>query len=285
MPLIPGISPVGLIKPPMWAVSAALASPEWKWFWDGSAEFLTACWEGNGQARDLISGEVATRTEGSSGPGLGESVWEGSKRGLARRHQGQSGTNNFDGIAEKFTNLTSIASPGTGGFTVVTVLIPLGTNATANTLIAKGNAPSAAQIVLMRNTTSTNDEKVRFQIRDGAGNDDLESTGAEFSPGVPALVIGRRGSKDATELFFNGRSVDSGFSTRNVDNSEPLALGQFSNNATYANQQLLWAGYWGKTWTDEQVAQLARDPFGPFRMALDTFSPPPAPPVLPPVAW
>ncbi len=276
--LIPGISPVGLIKPPMWAISRRNVAPEWQWFWE-KPTFLTALWEGAGPARDLVTGEVATRTEGAGGPGLGEAVWEPSTRGLARRYQGRSTSATDEGIGDKFTTL-----PPSGfetdelPWTIACYVTLFGTNSGANFIFGTGGNSGAGALSFQHNSNFTSDGKLAWFYATSFGIQ--IATGVDFVvPGTPYVLVAthRAGAPPAglVEFYINGVLIG----TENVaedfgDEFDLIGLGQSGEDGNYSNQQLHWAGLWRKTWGRAQVQQLSKDPFGPFRIPLDARGPP-----------
>lgn len=264
---------VSLIKPPMWGLSPGLVSPEWHWVFS-SVDLATPMW-GPGTLFQDFGNNRLNFDHGGTDP----AVWNATTRGLAAQFD-----NPESNTAEDFYDASPTFVPNySGGAVTALALVDVNwstnSNRYAHALASGQTFGSSTNLAFgIRDSTTANARMVfLFTRSSGAALSGAQSIRADLlvGEGTPSVICGRWTTGSAAELFINGVGIanETSFGTTiHGDGSVNLRVGSgTSMSSSSAGFRTGWhihgAYLFPYALADNQIIQLSRDFFGPFRMA------------------
>lgn len=246
-------------KPPRWAVQGAFASPEWRWAWRG---LVFAVLPGGAWTEELI------------GKGQGALATSGSWGGITPRGTALESTSTSNGGATWPWN-DRIASI-TKDFTIIVLAEPDGLVDWTHLLtIAWDTGWSAPfQSISLLQWAGTSDAYLAYADTGGTGRSARGATGfLQASDGLTLYGGTRKGS--VATFYRDGRQhgATASFPVNNpvgFNTEQDPAVMRRSNSSDgeAMDGRCVLALLYNRALTASEMAALARDPFGPFRMPL-----------------
>jgi len=248
----------------------ALVAPEWGWFWD-SAVWVVPFWEIGGQPRDLKRNTFPILTSHKVVGGRQPTLWSSGSLGAA-------------GEADEITDHWLFLD---GAEASAAIDYPL-SNTTMAVIVEKTDGTDRNSGTFGANAAAmVGTERCSINLPWGDGNYYWDFGG--FSSGTTRLIIsspsttgirrvvmraGARGMavwQDGVELGSHA-TANPGRTGLNADQTPALNHGADTDDGDLA-KYYFW-GCFNSEWTDAQILQWSRDPFGPFRtQSLPLFLP------------
>lgn len=241
-----------MAKPSSWSANQAGVDPAWQWAWDDLVAALPL-WEGSGTTVHEYIGNTDSTLQGGA-------AWETMTDG--------DGAVRFTATGE-YVNVPIGVSPTT--FTIIAVVEIVGTNLADETNIVTmsndgGNSPSEYSGGLFIQTTGA----LRAYGYDGtqrfANGSTVLSTGTTYVLGITWNEAG--GLKGWVDGVNDGTvaTVDAHYTS--WSSGPVLHLGGATSDTTSApNHRIAAVSMWDVRLTDEQIEDIAADPWGMYTQA------------------
>ncbi len=235
-------------KPARWALTRGLVASGWEFVFDRNIMFVPF-WEGQGNPRDLYDGEPLTP--------VGTATWG---RGIA----------GFGILTPAHDDAWQVSRDIFGGLGTFTIVVAVDKQGTAHNFDSPFGGWSSPDFHLLWRTENSVPSGIRVIANLSGGWADFTSATDLINDGLVILAIRFDGT--TLNLFQNGiKDANSDTSSGTM----PSVPASFFGDSGAGSSQNNWSGilYYGLAcsyaWTDAQIAKLARDPFGPFRMVDD----------------
>ncbi len=269
---------MSLIKPALWGFDRELTSPEWSWFWEPSNISSGIIWEGGGDPYDYADRAFTTLK--------GSAPWSVGTPGKMLNLQATAHTQ------KQTIELTNLGSTVLDGLTEFTYAIYFtytgdGTDTNEDSLGLQWSSlqsidDSNATRILTRYQGSTN--QMDFSTGTSGGNFDLivdlDNVGVPLEGGGPQAWVFRYGGENNKSIWQEGIQIgensNAGALKSISHNVVPEAFG--GHNVTGVSggsiqdgpqvEAYIWT-FHTRAWSDVDIVQWSRDPFGPFEMFDD----------------
>lgn len=255
---------VSLMKPSMWAITPGLVPLEWQWFWGPNLQIATVFWAGQGVPVNYVANPVADATiAGSKAWGqVGTSQsWGAGTRGTVFTF---SGTNTDRIEAKRWAEVG-----GTGELSGVALLRRKDSSSNNRLFNNRGDATAGEEGWGWNIIAATDTQRfTEFGVSDLDGTKVITDTDWH--------VWGFSYRSNDTCRFFTDGVFDSASAAGTIvapiltDGNFLLgAIQSISGNPLSVEHNEDWgiACLFNTFLTDAQHVVIARDPFGPFRMA------------------
>ncbi len=248
-------------KPASWNLNSALVDPEWEWFYRRGIEGIKIfhpTWEGGGAPRDVIGQNHGTL--GNTPP-----AWKGGRAGL---------TLEYDDSVDQENNWYTVADGSDLTF-------PAGNWTLAWYMSIPDSSGVAFQYFHSWGGAGVNPSINVFEIESTGVFKAILNSGADLSPITSSiapfsgykLIVLRKFAANEARFYIDGvqnhASYDGQNSLGEVNRSDALNIGRRSDASTtrYFGGDLSWWAKWDRDIGEAAIAQLAANPFGPFRMS------------------
>ena len=237
-----------LKKPRKWNVNPGLVAPEWRWFFRGLV-VVYPMWEGVGDTF------FSTNNDHSATFSAGTPVWSHSS-GLEIDFSGASAA-----AQSTDSSLTQFASATQVGWTIycrATSYI-----LTGGSTAMRGPTGATGHILYPFDTLSGNGFRVH-----AAGTNVVNENGAALADGKNHLFTYSQFTSTDHRGFVDGVQVDSSSTSASfLSDADRLNIGAWRGDGNQSfHGQISYVALHNRPLTLREHAQLARDPFGPFRM-------------------
>lgn len=248
-------------KPAFWALTPGLVDPIWNWFWGPTLSSAGIIWAGGGNPYDFVSKKFTTL--------ISAAEWKADHRGLAIELNDAS----RNGETIELTGRSGMLD-GLTTFTYAIYFRWIGS--------ASGNEDSlgihwsdmqgvfASKRILVR--YDSNNKQLDFFTHTGV--DQGFAASADLSDALPHTCVFRYDIGTANKTIWLdgikiGSTTQSGALTSTADARHPEVFGGHLVTQGVSDSPRIEGYSWvfdERPWTDAEIVQWSRDPFGPFRM-------------------